>query len=179
MSPALNTPPIREARDEDAEGLIALIGGVFAEYPGCVLDVDGESPELRAIATAFRGWGGRFWVAEDGGRVVGCVGFKTRSSGPALQVELCKLYVAREARRRGLGGALCELVEAEARARGAELVELWSDTRFLDAHRLYESRGYVRGPETRPLHDLSNSIEFYFRLALPVGVRTAVRTTQG
>ena len=38
---------IRDARDDDEPGLIALIAGVFAEYPGCVMDVDGELPELR------------------------------------------------------------------------------------------------------------------------------------
>lgn len=163
---AAPTPPVpvREARDDDAEQLIALIGGVFAEYPGCVLDVDGEVPELRAIASAFRRRGGRFWVAEEGGRVVGCVG--RRPAADAREVELCKLYVAKEARRRGLGGALCALVEGEARALGAAAVELWSDTRFKDAHRLYERRGFVRGPETRDLHDLSNSVEFHYRLAM-------------
>lgn len=160
--PSLPLPLIRDARDDDADQLIALIGGVFAEYPGCILDVDGEIPELRAIATAFRDQGGRFWVAEDAGRVVACVGYKPKGSG----LELCKLYVAREGRRRGLGSALCGLVEKEARARSAACVELWSDTRFLDAHRLYEGRGYVRGPEIRPLHDRSNSLEYYFRLDL-------------
>src|SRR5262245_29152231 len=68
-----STPMIREGRDEDADGLIALLGGVFAEYPGCVLDVDGELPELRAIATSFRRWGGRFWVDEREGVVIACI----------------------------------------------------------------------------------------------------------
>jgi putative acetyltransferase len=100
--------------------------------------------------------------------VVGCIGARSRGGAPERprSVELCKLYVAREARRRGLGGALCALVEEEARARGAKLVELWSDTRFKDAHRLYERRGYARGPETRELHDRSGSVEYFFRLDL-------------
>jgi putative acetyltransferase len=159
---------VRDAEDGDAEQLIALIGGVFAEYPGCILDVEGELPELLSIATAFRAWGGRFWVAEQEGRVVGCIGARSRGGAPERpwSVELCKLYVAREARRRGLGGALCALVEEEARARGAAFVELWSDTRFKDAHRLYERRGYARGPETRELHDRSASVEHFFRLDL-------------
>ena len=59
---------IRAARDADADELIALIGAVFDEYPGCVLDVDGEMPELRAIASAFNAASGRFWVAEQAGR---------------------------------------------------------------------------------------------------------------
>ena len=84
----------------------------------------------------------------------------------ATGVALHKLYVARAARRQGLGTRLCELIFEEARRRGATFVELWSDTRFLDAHRLYENLGFVRGPETRELHDLSDTREFYYRLEL-------------
>lgn len=169
MSAARTTPPgvvIRDGRDEDAAGLIELIGGVFAEYPGCVLDVDGELPELRAIASSFREWGGSFWVVEREGRVISCVGVTPSATDPGGGVELRKLYVLREARRMGLGSALCGLVERETRAQGKGFVELWSDTRFKDAHVLYERRGYVRGAETRDLHDKSNSTEYYFRLDL-------------
>ena len=143
---------IRSARDDDAAGLIELIGGVFAEYPGCVLDVDGEIPELRSIASTFAALGGRFWIAEREGPVVGSIGF---SPAEGDGIELRKLYVHRTARRRGLGAALCEEVERAARERGASFVELWSDTRFTDAHRFYAKRGYVRGPETRadPLYE--------------------------
>src|SRR5690348_11650557 len=112
---------IRDGRDEDAEGLIALIGGVFAEYPGCVLDVDGELPELRSIASTFRRWGGRFWTVERGGRVIGCVGMTPSAEGGG--VELRKLYVEKSERRSGLGSALCDLVEGEARALGAPFVD--------------------------------------------------------
>jgi putative acetyltransferase len=155
---------IRSGRDDDAEQIVALIGACWAEYPGCVLDVDGEVPELRAIASHFAHRRGRFWVAEHGGKVAGCIG-----ALPAAEpggVELAKLYVAADARRRGLGGQLCALVEAEARRRAAVFIDLWSDTRFLDAHRLYEKRGYVRGPATRELHDLSATVEYYYRKAL-------------
>ncbi len=156
---------IREARDADAEGLISLIGACFAEYPGCVLDVDGEIPELRRIATAFEEWGGAFWVAELSGSIAGSIGWTPTGAGTGI--ELKKLYVARTARRRGLGAELCALVEDAARARGDRFVELWSDTRFTDAHRLYEKRGYVRSPETRALYDLSATIEVHLRLELP------------
>jgi putative acetyltransferase len=155
---------IRAARDEDAEHLITLIGGCFAEYPGCILDVDGEAPELWAIATFFTTRTGHFWVAERAGQVVGSVGVLPTAAPEGI--ELRKLYVARMARRRGLGGRLCDLAEAQARAGGAVFIELWSDTRFTDAHRLYERRGYVRGAEMRALHDLSQSVELYFRKIL-------------
>jgi putative acetyltransferase len=82
---------------------------------------------------------------------------------------LLKLYVARSARRLGLGGTLVGLVESESAATGATTVELWSDTRFLDAHRLYERHGYVRNGATRELHDLSHSVEYHYRKELNHG----------
>ena len=154
---------IRDARDDDSDGLIRLIGDCFSEYPGCVLDVEGEAPELISPATWHKEAGGRLWVAEGDGTIVGCVAILPEAERSA---ELKKLYVSSELRRLGLGARLCELVEAEARSRGANTVILWSDTRFEDAHRLYEQRGYERGPDTRELHDASKSVEYYFRRSL-------------
>ena len=154
---------IRSARDDDSAGLIRLIGGCYAEYPGCVLDVEGEAPELIAPATWHTEAGGRMWVAERDGAIVGSVALLPAAKG---SMELKKLYVASEVRRFGLGARLCGLVEAEARSRGATVLDLWSDTRFEDAHRLYERRGYERGPDTRELHDASESVEHYFRKSL-------------
>lgn len=155
---------VRDARDADADGLIALIDACWSEYPGCILDVDGELPELRAIASSFAARGGRFWVAEAAGRIVGSVGIL---ADPAAKgAELCKLYVDAAARRQGLATALVRLVEGEASARGCEWLELWSDTRFLDAHRLYERLGYRRGKEPRALDDISHSIEYHYRKPL-------------
>ena len=162
----MGPPSVREARDSDAGALVALIAAVYDEYPGCVLDVDGEAPELLAIRSHFRQLGGRFWVAEQNARLVGSVGFVPAAEAQADGVELRKLYVARRARRSGLGTDLCERVEAAARARGARFLELWSDTRFEDAHRLYAGLGYLRGAHTRALHDRSASIEYYFRKEL-------------
>lgn len=155
---------IREARDDDADQLIDLIERCYAEYEGCVLDVDGEAPELRAIATYHAEHGGRFWVAESAGQLVASAGLVAGSEPDVMEMK--KVYVAKEARQVGLGARLCSLVEAEAMSRRANVVELWSDTRFLDAHRLYEHRGYVRGPKTRELHDKSNSVEYYYRKTL-------------
>lgn len=48
------------------------------------------------------------------------------------------------------------------RARGAERLALWTDTRFARAHRFYERRGYLRHGSIRILDDLSNSLEFRY-----------------
>ena len=160
---------IRAAEDSDEAGLIELIGGCFATYENCVLAVDEEMPELRRMASYHAEIGGRAWVATDGeGAIVGSV---AALPAGADGVELKKLYVASRARRRGLGARLCGLVEGFAAERGASFVELWSDTRFLDAHRLYERVGYVRDGRTRELHDLSGSVEYYFRKTLAAGQR--------
>lgn len=168
---------IRPAVDDDAAALIALIGSCFAEYPGCILDVDRELPELRNIASHFAARRGRFWVAEQAGDVVACVGCRPlmdesradESRGGGIggpSYELHKLYVARAARRRGVAGHLVGLAEAEAEVRGAGCMELWTDSRFVDAHRLYDRLGYARLPEVRALDDLSASTEYRYRKLL-------------
>jgi putative acetyltransferase len=72
------------------------------------------------------------------------------------------LYVARAQRRQGLATRLLELIEEEARARGARWAQLWSDSRFVQAHQLYGRRGYVRSGGLRELRDLSHSVEYHF-----------------
>ena len=170
----MNLPwTIREARDDDALDVIELIGSVFGEYTNCVLDVDGELPELRRVASYYAELGGEFWVAERdlgdlGKRIVGMGGYSAKedAAGGPPGVELRKLYVHRRERKTGLGRAIIERVEAAARNRRAAFIDLWSDTRFATAHAFYERRGYVRGPSTRDLHDLSKSVEFYFKKTL-------------
>jgi GNAT superfamily N-acetyltransferase len=155
-------PVVRPVHDGDSAALIELIGTCWAAYPGCVLDIDGEEPWLRAPATAYREWGGSMWVATLDGRVVACVGGKPHVDN----VELKSLYVAPAARRRGLGERLSRLVEQEAALGGVTRLVLWSDTRFTDAHRLYERLGYRRRPDVRELHDLSNSVEYSYEKTL-------------
>ncbi len=151
----------------DADDLVALIGGVFAEYPGCVLDPDGLDADLFAWHEHLAAAGGRGWVVERDGRVVACVGVAPCEPPPAVApgtscVELKRLYVDATARRRGLGRALVARVEAWAREHGAAAVVLWSDTRFTDAHRLYTAAGYEDTGRRRELHDPSATTEAEF-----------------
>ena len=155
----------RAARDTDRDGLIALIAGAYAEYPGCVLDVEREEPDLLAIASAYARHGGEFWVSiePERGALVGSAGW-VPSPAPEYRGwrQVRKVYVARELRRAGLASSLLERIESAARAAGAPGIELWSDTRFSDAHRFYERRGFTRCAATRELFDLSHSIEYHF-----------------
>jgi putative acetyltransferase len=161
------TPLIRDARDDDAAALIALIRDSWAPYAGCIVDVDGEMSELRAVASRFAAGGGRFWVAEgEGRRLVGSAGVlpAARPSGMEIDnaMEIHKLNVAPALRRYGLATRLVALVEDEARARGAAFLELHTDLRFVAAHRFYERHGYIRQPGMRIVDDRSRSVEYCY-----------------
>jgi len=155
-------PPIRPATDADGPAIGALMAAVFTEYPGCLYE-PAEYPELAAVAAWYLARNGRFWVAEDGDGLAGCIGLDRPGAGEA---ELHRLYVARRARRRGLAARLLALVLAEARSAGDRAVVLWTDTRFTDAHRFYARHGFVRGSGTRALDDVSRSVEYLYRLRL-------------
>jgi GNAT superfamily N-acetyltransferase len=150
---------IRPGVDADAEGFIALIGACWAEYPGCVLDVDAEVPEMRALASYMRDKGGALWTAERVGRVVGIVGTYPEDGDTWA---ISRMYLDRSLRGTGLADRLLDRAEAHAIAAGARHLALWTDTRFERAHRFYERRSYVRSGPIRALHDLSNTIEFHY-----------------
>ena len=184
---------LRDGRDDDSAALIALVGGVFDEYPGCVLDLDDLDADLLAPVATIAASGGAWWVlpapphtatphtptadavppdvarpdtstpnaAAAGQQVLmATIGCSAVVDGEVA--ELKRLYVAAAFRQRGLGRALVEHVEAHASAGGASAIELWSDTRFADAHRLYERLGYTATGETRELHDPSDTTEYRF-----------------
>jgi putative acetyltransferase len=154
---------VRPARDEDAQDLFGLLALCFAEYPGCYIDPHEDLADLRAPARAFP-QPGAFWVVEDGrGRVSACVAFDMPASDTA---ELNRLYVRPDARRGGLGAHLVRIVEDAGRERGGAQMVLWSDTRFTDAHRLYERLGYRPTGDARELGDISRSRELRFEKAL-------------
>ncbi len=160
-------PDIRPAHDDDAWDVIALIGACWSEYPGCVMDVHGECPDLLAPARAYERLGGAFWVAADPcGTVIATAGWRPLDPSTA---ELERLYVNPRWRRHGLAATLTDLVEQTAMARGATSIELWSDSRFLTAHRFYERFGYVRSGPDRELGDLSRTREHHYAKALASG----------
>lgn len=159
---------IRPARDSDGDGIAVLMAQAFAEYEGCVFDRAAEFPELDAIASYFNARGGIIWVAEMDGVVVGSMATAPSrdADAPPGAWEIFKVYVASSARRRGLARALYAKVLERAQAEGAPELRLWTDTRFGDAHRFYESCGFLLHGEAREVHDLSSTFEYSYRLRL-------------
>lgn len=158
-------PPVgraRPLRDDDSDALIRLIGGVYAEYPGCVLDLPGIDDDLPRMREVIEAADGGFWVVERDGELVASGGWAPHEVDGRAGAELKRLYVRADQRGVGIGAWLVRRIEAAASAAGAEVIELWSDTRFLDAHRLYARLGYEPTGETRELHDPSETTEYRF-----------------
>ena len=148
------------AGHEVAADVIELIHRVFDEY-GFIWDPEEEFWDLLTEAPAFpyRPPIGAIWVIRDaGGVVVGSIAAQ-RVDGPT--VELHRLYLDAHLRGQGLGRRLFERAVDWARAHGAWRIELWSDTRFADAHRLYERLGCAK-TDSRELDDVNNTVEYKY-----------------
>lgn len=149
---------LREALPDDAAAIHALIASVYREY-GFTMDLGGIDAHLSDPATYFRAHGGAFWVVDAPRGIVATVGLLLPD---AERAELKSLYVHAAVRRRGWGQRLIEHVTEAARAAGRCELFLWSDTRFVDAHRLYTRLGFVQHGE-RALPDAYQTREYGFR----------------
>ena len=151
------TPTIRPGTRDDAPEIVALIGRVFVEY-GWIYDPPTEVPDLLAFDAHYAVPRGAFWVVTEGERVVGSVGVDRRGVG----AELHRLYLEPGQRGRGLGEALVGRVLEWCRAQSIARLELWSDTRFEHANRLYVRLGFRRDGERTLDGDLNDTREYRF-----------------
>ena len=150
---AKRVAPIEIRREPlDAPVSLALIGQLNAElsatYPEdganhFQLDLDEVTPGRGAFVVLYRDE-----------QPAGCGAVRRLDAGTA---ELKRMFVDAAQRGRGLGRALLETLEAEARALGVSRLVLETGTRQLQAVALYEAAGfqaiplygeYVTSPET-------------------------------
>lgn len=125
---------IRDARPADASAIAVLLTQLG--YPSDADEVEERLDRLRVV-------GDRVVVAELDGDVVGLAHLQVT---PAIERDrpvgkLGALVVDEAQRGHGIGRALVEAVEAEARLRGCELLFLTTSERRDDAHAFYESVG--------------------------------------
>ena len=145
----------------DAPGVIELIGRVFVEY-GWIWDPAAEVPDLLRW-TPYEPPDGAFFVVREEGRVVGSVGVHRFEDDVA---ELHRLYLDAPVRGRGLGDALVQTVLAWCRDHGVSRLLLWSDTRFVHAHRLYLRHGFRQTGERELPQDVNQTREYHFERAV-------------
>jgi len=120
---------VRRAGAADSQAVAVVVRAVYDEF-GFTWDEAGYHADLRDVEASYAA----FFVAAVDGRIVGTAGLTGHGS-------LERLYVLAEARGGGTGSALLTAVVDEARRRGHDRLEIWSDKRFTDAHRLYERHG--------------------------------------
>jgi putative acetyltransferase len=145
------------------DGVLALIGGVFAEY-GLTFDPAGYDADLTRISGIYCRSGGAFWVLEDEAHVVGTIGVVPLSP---TEVEIKRVYVDPTLRGQGWGRALVEHALTWAAVRGHARARLWSDVKFTRSHVMYERLGFAR-TGIRECDDLDCSREYGFEKVLSV-----------
>jgi N-acetylglutamate synthase-like GNAT family acetyltransferase len=126
---------IRDARPDDADAIARLLGQLG--YPTEPAAVPARLERLRIV-------GDRLVVAELDGEVVGLAQLHV-SPTMALERPAAKIdgiVVDESCRGRGIGRALIEAMEAEARARGCPLLYLTTATRRTEAHEFYLRVGF-------------------------------------
>ena len=127
-------PLIRDAGPDDAPAVAELLGQLG--YPA---EADAVRRRLERLAAA----GDRVVVAELAGEVVGLASLHV---SPSLEYDepaakLAALVVAETYRGTGVGRALVQAMEAEARSRGCRAFFLTSAERRADAHAFYRRIG--------------------------------------
>jgi len=142
----------------DAPGVVELIGRVYREYD-FVYQPEVEVPDLFRFDQHYAPPRGAFFVVREHHVVVGSVGVERLGDGSA---ELHRLYLDARLRGRGTGRALVEAVLDWCRTERIPRLILWSDTRFDQAHRLYERMGFRRTGERVLPDDLNQTREYGF-----------------
>lgn len=147
---------IRPATGADSLAAANVVKAVFEEY-GFTWDAEDYCADLYDLETHYIQAGNRFWVAESTGQIVATSALelfdvlpgqagkavvlegKVRAAGSDCSLE--RLYVHPLARGAGLGRRLLETTINEARSLGRSAMEIWSDKKLENAHRLYGHYG--------------------------------------
>jgi GNAT superfamily N-acetyltransferase len=141
---------IREARAEDLESIVRLHEEDALGTHGDAWREENRDAYEAAFAAIAESPDNTLYVAELDGRVVGTFQLTVipnLTGRGALRVKIESVKVRAALRSRGIGGSMMAFAEAEARARGARLLELSSNKVRGDAHRFYERLGFARSHE--------------------------------
>jgi ribosomal protein S18 acetylase RimI-like enzyme len=138
---------IRPARRGDVAAIIAMLAD---DHLGRARErVEQPLPQsyFEAFDRITRDSNLQLVVAEDAGRVVGCLQLALLpglSSQGATRALVEDVRVATDCRSRGIGEQLLQWAIGEARAKGASLIELLTHESRVDAQRFYARLGFAR-----------------------------------
>jgi len=150
----------------EAEVIDLIVGIQRDEF---ALDIDAEGqPDLRSIPAFYQVGGGNFWVAREGGRVVGTISLLDIGQG---QGALRKMFVHPDSRgpEAGTARALLDALLRWAGEHGFRDLFLGTTARFHAAHRFYEKNGFAEIPRSRlpPRFPVMEVDTRFYHLRLP------------
>jgi putative acetyltransferase len=147
---------LRPATAADSAAVAAVVEAVYAEY-GFAWEPEGCQADLYDLGAHYLDRGHLVWVVTEATGIQGVIGLRlfepvAGPMGSAVELAgavrlagcdsaLTRLYVHPRARRRGAGTDLLRAALEAARQRGRRAVEIWSDKRLEEAHRLYKRFG--------------------------------------
>ena len=103
------------------------------------------NPDLFDIKSNYLDKGDMFWVALNGPRVIGCVGYETIKP---LEARVHRLYIKPELKRQGIGSALMQTLEKHIREKGYQKVSIHlGDEKYWESKLFYKAKGFI---ETEP-----------------------------
>ncbi len=167
---------IRLATRADEPDIQHVIRTVYEEYgwPWCPEDYHRD---LYDIDAGYFNKGGFFWVGELDGAVVGTTALEVFSKfpqasesdpitivdgakrGAGCDCSIERLYLLKEARGKGIGKQMLNFTIEFAKSLGRNRMEIWSDKKLTDAHKLYERLGAIHIGD-RLCHDPDQSPEW-------------------
>lgn len=151
---------MRPAVVSDVPVLISVIETVFEEY-GWIFVASDEVPDFIGFESFYSDpLKGKLFSVYDTSdpepEPVGCIALKYNSEGPYLS----RVYLSQKYRGLGAGKWMTSAVLEIARSEGYPNIHLWTDTRFTDAHQLYNRLGFKKTQDMRSLHDVNTSFEW-------------------
>jgi GNAT superfamily N-acetyltransferase len=137
-------PVIQTFSPEHAEGVVRLILPIQQQEFGIAITAEAQ-PDLRDIPGFYQRGAGTFWVALDGGEVVGSIALLDIGNA---QAALRKMFVraSHRGREHGVAAALLAVLLEHARTHGLRKIFLGTTDKFLAAHRFYEKHGFAAVP---------------------------------
>jgi ribosomal protein S18 acetylase RimI-like enzyme len=128
---------LREASPDEASTIAALVRAAFAEYRGCLDPPSGALEETaeqvrQNLAVA------RVVLALERSQAIGCVFYERQNDA----LYFFRLAVLPAHRRRGVGRALIDYLESQARALDLWRVRLGVRLALVQLRAYYERRGY-------------------------------------
>jgi ribosomal protein S18 acetylase RimI-like enzyme len=150
---------VRRAELADAQAVGRLMHDFNAEF-------DEPTPGPERIAERIRellaGGDTAILLAGSGPDGLAILRFRLAITTPGLECYLAELYVVPARRGHGLGRALMNAAIDEARARGADYMDLGTSEDDVAARALYESLGFVNREGGRP----DGPISYYYEREL-------------